>query len=93
MKVGDEYRFDAISKADLIVAARKLALTEEWAAHRIDEIRNGVAEAFASAAALVQSPFRTSGRRRSCGHRREARLGSSSTNPRGGKERQKQTYA
>ncbi len=57
MKIGDDYRFDAISKADLVAAARKLALDEDWAIHRIDEIRNGVAEAFASAAAPVPSPF------------------------------------
>lgn len=57
MKVGEEYRFDRISRRDLVSAARKLSLSQEWADHRIDEIRNGVVAAYADAASAVDGPF------------------------------------
>lgn len=57
MKIGDEYRIDAISIRDLVATGRKLGLAEEWASRRGDEIRGGVAEAFSDAAALVDGAF------------------------------------
>lgn len=57
MKVGDTYRIDGISKGALVAAARRLSLDEQWADHRIDEIRSGVARAFAEAADSVDSAY------------------------------------
>jgi serine/threonine-protein kinase HipA len=57
MKIGEEYRFDRISKRDLVSAARKLSLSQDWADNRIDEIRNGVVSAYAEAASAVEAPF------------------------------------
>ncbi|PJJ62001.1 type II toxin-antitoxin system HipA family toxin [Compostimonas suwonensis] len=57
MRIGGEYRLDAISKRDLVTVAHKLSLDEDWAERRVDEIRNGVTEAFAGAASLLEAPF------------------------------------
>ncbi|MCW4385467.1 HipA domain-containing protein [Salinibacterium sp. SYSU T00001] len=57
MKVGDEYRFAAISKRMLVATARRLSLDEEWAENRVDEIRSGAAQAFSDAAAHIDAPY------------------------------------
>jgi hypothetical protein len=59
MKVGDEFRMASISRRDLVTAARRLSLPEDWAEERVDSIRRGVARAFADSAASVESPFAT----------------------------------
>lgn len=57
MKIGDEYRFDRITKRDMVSAARKLSLSQDWAENRVDEIRNGVVATYADAASAVDAPF------------------------------------
>jgi serine/threonine-protein kinase HipA len=53
MKVGDEYRLDRVGVRDLVSVGRKLRLSADEAEARVKEIREGVSEAFAAAAAQV----------------------------------------
>ena len=64
MKVGDEYRIDRIGMADLLGVARRLRIPTDEAEARVDEIRSGLAESFAvAAAAMPGSSERKIGRR------------------------------
>ncbi len=55
MKVGDDYRLDAIGIRSLASVARKLRVPADEAEARIHEIRSGVAGAFAEAADSIES--------------------------------------
>lgn len=54
-KVGTTYRLDAISIQDLVAVGRKLHISVDEAEARIQEIRLGLAGAFAQAAATIES--------------------------------------
>ncbi|MFT4231132.1 MAG: HipA domain-containing protein [Microbacterium sp.] len=56
MKVGDQYRFDAIGIRDFLTIGRKLRVPDAEAQARIETIRTGLADAFADAAAAIASP-------------------------------------
>ncbi|MBT2500096.1 HipA domain-containing protein [Agromyces sp. ISL-38] len=53
MKIGDEYRLDAIGLRDLVGVGRKLRVSADEAEARVVEIRAKLADAFASAAATI----------------------------------------
>ena len=55
MKVGDEYRLDGIGIRDLVAVGRKLRVPADEAEVRVLEIRAGLGEAFAAAAASITS--------------------------------------
>ena len=56
MKFGSEYRISVIGMKHLLVAARRLSLDANWAAHRVIEIGNGLVKAFTDAADGVANP-------------------------------------
>jgi hypothetical protein len=53
MKIGDEYRLDKIGMAQLLGVARQLRIPIDEAEGRVHEIRSGLAEAVAVAAAGI----------------------------------------
>jgi hypothetical protein len=57
MRIGGKHRLDSIGTSELLVAARKLELSEEAARERIEAIRGGIASAFATAAQALDDPF------------------------------------
>lgn len=57
MKIGDEYRLDLIGERELLAAARKLGLPDDVSRVRIEEIRSGIASAFATIAKTLDDPF------------------------------------
>ncbi|QAY72374.1 type II toxin-antitoxin system HipA family toxin [Agromyces protaetiae] len=56
MKVGDEYRLDAIGIRDFVGVGRKLRIPADEAESRVNDIRSGLAAAFAGAAAQIAMP-------------------------------------
>jgi serine/threonine-protein kinase HipA len=57
MSVGGTYLVDQIGANELLTEARRIGVDTEWAAQCIDEIRGGLAAAFAEAAAQLDEPF------------------------------------
>ena len=53
MKIGDEYRTDAIGLRDFLAVATKLQIAEGYAEERVLHIRSNLAGAFADAAASI----------------------------------------
>ncbi len=53
MKIGDEYQIDRIGMAEFLGVARRLRIPTDEAEARVDDIRSGLAESFAVAAASI----------------------------------------
>lgn len=56
MKVGDDDRLDAIGIRDFVGVARKLRISADEAEARVRVIRAGLADAYANAATMIDSP-------------------------------------